>query len=166
VADDRFRVRELVARCRPCSDEEAATWERRVRIWTDCRVYGDVEHLGTGHHRRYGRDDVLLTAVLQRLAWVGLYHYPLGIGRLTREDPIFRVGWEFAATVLDIEPGVCLLLGDIHDGLPAYRFGLGELTWPGQIAFYAISLTNVFRRLEDIDADRNTERHVLRRRSR
>jgi DNA-binding transcriptional MerR regulator len=151
-------VSELTAACKPPDDETRLLWLRRVRDWSNIgMVPATRQHEGTGRHRLFSPDAVYATAVLLRLADLGI---PIGnlrsVARLinaprrTAHEQEFQRFWREAKTLANPQDAYLAIAPKRGDsGTTSYRQRWGSITLDDDDGWAAINLTHVIRKLAE-----------------
>jgi hypothetical protein len=151
-------VSELTAACVPPDEETRSLWLRRVRDWSSIGILPATRrHEGTGRHRLFRHDAVYATAVLLRLADLGI---PIGnlrsVARLIYAprrrvaEQEFRRFWREAKMFVNAEDAYLAITPKRGEpGFTFFRQGRGEMILDNDDAWAVINLTHLFRRLSN-----------------
>jgi DNA-binding transcriptional MerR regulator len=150
-------VSELTAACKPLDVETQSLWLRRVRDYSNVGILPVTrQHEGTGRHRLFSPDDICATAVLLRLADLGI---PIGnlrsLGRLinapsrTTAEREFQRFWRQAKTFANRQDAYLAITPNRGDpGNTFYRQSWGAMTLDDD-AWAVLNLTHLFRKLAE-----------------
>jgi DNA-binding transcriptional MerR regulator len=151
-------VSELITACLPPNDETRSLWLRRARDWSNIGILPTArQHEGTGRHRLFSPDAVYATAVLLRLADLGI---PIGnlrsVARLINAprrraaEQEFRRFWYEAKMFANAEDAYLAITPKRGEpGITFYRQGRGEMILDNDDAWAVLNLTHLFRKLAE-----------------
>jgi DNA-binding transcriptional MerR regulator len=150
-------VSELTAACVPPDEETRSLWLRRLRDWSSIGILPAArQHEGTGRHRLFSRDAIYATAVLLRLADLGI---PIGnlrsVARLINAprrraaEQEFRRFWREAEMLPHAVDAYYLAITPKRGepGITFYRQVQGRMILDNDDAWAVINLTQLFRKL-------------------
>jgi DNA-binding transcriptional MerR regulator len=150
-------VSELTAACKPPDEETQSLWLRRVRDYSNVGILRATrQHEGTGRHRLYGPDAIYATAVLLRLADLGI---PIGnlrnLARLinaprrTKAELEFQRFWREAKTLVNPLDACLAIKPERGDPVKTfYRQSWGAMT-VDDTAWAVLNLSYLFRKLAE-----------------